>query len=196
ATGLAATRRSVAGAVTTRRASVATSTESAELTLPSARELREGALLDRAFTRAAGAPLVAGNGVRLLQNAAENYPAWLDAIRYARQRIFFENYFIVDDDVGREFAEALSAAARTGVRVRLIYDWVGSLRKSSRRFWRRLEAAGVEVRCFNPLRFTSPLDVLHRDHRKMLAVDGRVGFVTGLCVGSMWMGNPARGIDP
>jgi len=175
---------------------LATSTESAELTLPSARELREGALLDRAFTRAAGAPLVAGNGVRLLKNATENYPAWLDAIRHARQRIFFENYFIVDDDVGREFAEALSAAARTGVRVRLIYDWVGSLRKSSRRFWRRLEAAGVEVRCFNPLRFTSPLDVLHRDHRKMLAVDGRVGFVTGLCVGSMWMGNPARGIDP
>jgi cardiolipin synthase len=175
---------------------VATSTESAELPLPSARELREGALLDRAFTRAAGAPLVAGNGVRLLRNAAENYPAWLDAIRHARQKIYFENYFIVDDEVGREFAEALSAAARVGVRVRLIYDWMGSLRKSSRRFWRGLEASGVEVRRFNPLRFTSPLDVLHRDHRKMLTVDGRVGFVTGLCVGAMWKGNEARGIAP
>jgi cardiolipin synthase len=172
------------------------STESAELTLPSARELREGALLDRAFTRAAGAPLVAGNGVRLLKDAAENYPAWLEAIRQARHKIYFENYFIVEDKTGREFAEALASRARAGVRVRLIYDWVGALGKTSRKFWRGLAEAGVEVRRFNPLRFVSPLDVLHRDHRKMLAVDGRVGFVTGLCVGDMWVGNPARGIEP
>ena len=172
------------------------STESAELALPSAREQRDSALLDRAFTRAAGAPLVAGNGVRLLKDATENYPVWLDAIRHARHRIFFENYFIVDDEVGREFAAALAGAARSGVRVRIIYDWMGSFGKTSRRFWRGLTDAGVEVRCFNPLRFSSPLDVLHRDHRKMLAVDGRVGFVTGLCVGSLWMGNAARGIAP
>jgi cardiolipin synthase A/B len=175
---------------------VASSTESAELALPSARELRESALLDRAFTRAAGAPLVSGNGVRLLKDASENYPAWLEAIRHARHKIYFENYFIVDDEVGREFADALATAARAGVRVRLVYDWVGSLRKTSRRFWRGLTDAGVEVRCFNPLRFASPLDVLHRDHRKMLAVDAKVGFVTGLCVGSMWMGKPARGVAP
>ncbi len=172
------------------------SNESAGLTLPSARNAGESALLDRAFTRAAGAPLVSGNGVRLLKNAAANYPAWLEAIHDARHKIYFENYFIVDDRTGREFADALASRARAGVRVRLIYDWVGALGKTSRRFWRVLTDAGVEVRRFNPLRFASPLDVLHRDHRKMLAVDGRVAFVTGLCVGDSWVGDPARNIEP
>jgi cardiolipin synthase len=158
--------------------------------------LRESALLDRAFTRAAGAPLVAGNGVRVLKDAAENYPAWLEAIRQARHKIYFENYFIVEDRTGAQFAEALAARARAGVRVRLIYDWVGALGKASGKFWRRLTDAGVEVRCFNRLRFASPLDVLHRDHRKVLAVDSRIGFVTGLCVGDMWAGDNSKDIEP
>jgi cardiolipin synthase len=157
---------------------------------------REAALLDQAFTRAAGAPLVHGNGVRLLQDASGNYPAWLEAIRGARHRVYFESYFIADDAVGREFAAALAERARAGVRVRLVYDWLGSLRRASRQFWRALTEAGVEVRCFNPPRFLDPLEALHRDHRKMLAVDGHVGYVTGLCVGSMWCGDPARGREP
>lgn len=161
-----------------------------------ARDSRESALLDRAFTRAAGAPLVAANGVRLLKDAAENYPAWLEAIAGAQRKVYFENYFIVEDRTGRQFADALASRARAGVRVRLIYDWVGALGKTSRKFWRGLTDAGVEVRCFNRMRFTSPLDVLHRDHRKMLAVDGRVGFVTGLCVGDMWAGDSPRGKEP
>ena len=172
------------------------SSEPAGLTVATARDARESALLDRAFTRAAGAPLVAGNGVRVLKNAAENYPAWLEAIHSARQKIYFENYFIVDDPTGREFAAALAEKARAGVLVRLVYDWMGSFHKASRSFWRGLTDAGVQVRCFNPLRFASPLQVLHRDHRKMLAVDGRVGFVTGLCVGNLWVGDPSRGIEP
>lgn len=157
---------------------------------------RDAELLDQAFTRAAGAPLVRGNQVRLLKDAAENYPAWLDAIRSARDCIYFENYFICEDEVGAEFAAALAARARAGVRVRLIYDWLGAFRKASRHFWRGLNAAGVEVRRFNPPRLLSPVESLHRDHRKMLAVDGRVGFITGLCVGDMWIGNAARGRDP
>jgi cardiolipin synthase len=156
----------------------------------------EGTLLDRAFTRAGGAPLVRGNGAHLLKDGAENYPAWLNAIRNAEQKIYFENYFICEDEVGVEFADALAARARAGVRVRLIYDWVGAFRRTSRHFWRTLSAAGVEVRCFNPPRLLSPIEVLHRDHRKMLAVDGRVGFITGLCVGRMWLGDPARGREP
>jgi cardiolipin synthase A/B len=165
------------------------------VTLPAA-SAREGALLDRAFTRAAGAPLVDGNAVRLLKNAAENYPAWLEAIHSARQKIYFENYFVCDDQIGREFAAALADRARAGVRVCFVHDWLGSLNKASRRFWRTLRDAGVEVRTFNRLKFTSPMDALHRDHRKVLAVDGRIGFVTGLCVGDMWVGDAARGIAP
>jgi cardiolipin synthase len=157
---------------------------------------RDGALLDRAFSRAAGAPLVDGNRVRLLKDAAANYPAWLEAIHSARSKIYFENYFICEDRIGREFAAALRERARAGVRVCVIRDWLGSLHKASAGFWRTLTEAGVEVRTFNKLRFASPSDVFHRDHRKVLAVDGRIGFVTGLCVGDMWVGDPAKGLDP
>jgi len=153
-------------------------------------------LLDQAFTRAAGASLVPGNSVRLLKDGNENYPAWLDAIDAAERSILFENYMFYEDEVGLRFSGALAAKAHAGVRVRLIYDWLGSVPHTSRRFWRTLRAAGVELRVFNPPRLTGPFGWLHRDHRKMLAVDGRVGFVTGLCVGRMWMGDPARGISP
>jgi cardiolipin synthase len=151
-----------------------------------ARDTRDGALLDQAFSRAAGAPLIAGNGVRLLKDGEDNYAAWLAALRQAKHKIYFENYFIVDDRTGREFAEALMERARAGVLVRLVYDWLGSFGKASRAFWRKLSDAGVHVRCFNPPRFVAPLDALHRDHRKVIAVDGHTGFVTGLCVGDMW----------
>jgi cardiolipin synthase len=157
---------------------------------------RVHALADQAFSRAAGAPLVEGNHVRLLEDASENYPAWLDAIRGARTRIHFESYIVYDDEVGEEFAAALVAKAREGLRVRLVYDWLGGLGKTSPRFWERLRAGGVEVRCYNPPRLSAPLGWLSRDHRKMLTVDGRIGFVTGLCVGAVWAGDPARGLAP
>jgi len=86
--------------------------------------------------------------------------------------------------------------AREGVRIRVIYDWLGAQGTSSWRFWRRMRQAGVEVRCFNPPRFDSPLGWLSRDHRKTIIVDGRVGFVSGLCVGQSWIGDAKRGIEP
>jgi cardiolipin synthase len=153
-------------------------------------------LADQAFSRAAGAPLVHGNAVRLLVDAAGNYPAWLAAIDSAERTIHFENYIFRNDEVGERFATALIAKAREGVSVRLIYDWLGGLGKTPRRFWRRLAAGGVQVRGFNPPSLDSPLGWLSRDHRKMLAVDGRVAHVTGLCVGREWAGDPERGIEP
>lgn len=154
------------------------------------------ALADRAFSRAVGAPLISGNGVRLLKDAAENYPAWLDAINKADRTVHFESYIIHEDDTGRLFADALIAKASQGVRVRLIYDWMGAFGKTSRKFWNRLRAGGVEVRCFNPPSLASPLGWLSRDHRKSLVVDGRIGFVAGLCVGDDWTGKPEEGKDP
>jgi cardiolipin synthase len=152
-------------------------------------------LAEQAFSRTAGAPLVPGNCIRLLKDARENYPAWLEAMRSATQTIHFESYIIYDDDVGREFADVLIAKAREGVRVRLLYDWLGSVRTSSR-FWRRLTEAGVEVRCFNPPSIDSPLGWLSRNHRKSISVDHRVAFVSGLCVGRMWIGDSKRGNEP
>ena len=160
-----------------------------EATVPRARA-------EQAFSRAAGAPLVPGNRVRILKNAQENYPAWLAAIGAARLKIYFENYIIADDAVGREFVAALAERARAGVQVRVIYDWLGSLGSGSRRLWRPLVAAGGEVRCFNPPRLADPVGWLERDHRKMVAVDGELGFVAGLCVSGKWAGDPVRGLAP
>ncbi|MBI1735394.1 MAG: cardiolipin synthase B [Candidatus Rokubacteria bacterium] len=153
-------------------------------------------LADQAFSRIGGAPLVAGNRVRLLKDAAENYPAWRQAIAAAERTVHFESYIIHDDPVGREFAELLAAKAGAGVTVRLLYDWFGGLGHAGRRFWRRLRRAGVDVRCFNPPRFDSPFGWLSRDHRKTIVVDHRLAFVTGLCVGQRWVGDAAHGNDP
>lgn len=149
-----------------------------------------------AFSRVAGVPLVEGNHVRLLKDARENYPAWLNAIDAANHHIYIENYIIYEDDTGRKFGDALIAKAREGVCVRLIYDWVGCLGKASRMFWNHLRGGGVEVRCYNPPRLDSPLGWLSRDHRKMLAVDSEVGFITGLCIGRKWEGIPEKKIEP
>lgn len=153
-------------------------------------------MANQAFARTAGAPLISGNYVELLKNATENYPAWLEAIHSAGQTIHFESYIVHEDEQGQRFAEALMEKARAGVSVRLIYDWVGGLTATSNKFWRALKHAGVEVRCFNPPSFVSPLAWLGRDHRKLLTVDGKIGFVAGLCVGQMWVGEPEKGIEP
>ena len=153
-------------------------------------------LAEHAFSRAAGAPLIQENCVRLLKNAGENYPAWLEAIAGAERHIHFECYIIHEDTTGDMFADALIAKARQDVRVRVIYDWMGGLGRTSRQFWKRLRAAGIEVRCYNRPRLDSPFGWLSRDHRKMLAVDGEIGFITGLCVGRMWVGQPEKAIQP
>jgi cardiolipin synthase A/B len=153
-------------------------------------------LAEQAFSRTTGASLTCGNRVSLLKDAAENYPAWLEALRSARQTIHFESYSIHEDDIGWQFGEVLANKAREGVKVRILYDWMGALGTTSRRFWRKLKEAGAEVRCFNPPRLDSPLHWVSRDHRKMIGVDGKVAFVTGLCVGRMWVGYPDRNIPP
>jgi cardiolipin synthase len=153
-------------------------------------------IVEQAYARATGSQLVTGNGVRLLVDAKENYPAWLEAIKGARRTIHFESFIIHEDDVGREFAAALIAKAREGVRVRVVYDWLGAVGKTSRRFWRNLRDAGVEVKGFNPPRYDEPFGWFNRDHRKMISVDGRVGFVMGLCVGRDWVGRPEKNQDP
>jgi cardiolipin synthase len=164
---------------------------SADVVLSSAR-----ALADQAFARAAGAPLVPGNSVRILKDAKENYPAWLEAIASARSTIHFETYIIHRDDIGLQFAEALAERARQGVRVRLLYDWLGSFSVTLRPRWPMLARAGVEVRSFNPPRIDRPFGWISRDHRKVLTIDGRLGFVSGLCVGRRWVGDPERHLEP
>jgi cardiolipin synthase len=153
-------------------------------------------LADQTFARAAGAPLIPGNTVRILRDAKENYPAWLEAIASATTTIHFETYIIHRDEIGLQFAKALADKARQGVRVRLLYDWLGSFSFSLRSRWPMLAHAGVEIRSFNPPRIDRPFGWISRDHRKVITIDGRVGFVSGLCVGLDWVGDPKRRLDP
>ena len=153
-------------------------------------------LAEQVLSRAAGAPLHGGNSIRLLIDARENYAAWLDRLEGARRTIHMEMYIIHEDETGREFADVLMRKAREGVRVRLLHDWMGGLFKTSGRFWGALREAGVDVRCFNSPRWDGPLGWISRNHRKVIVVDGRTAFVTGLCIGQVWRGFPDRGIDP
>lgn len=159
---------------------------------PAAAEQRSFA--ERAFLRAAGADPIDGNAVRVLLDAQENFPAWEQAIDAARHVILFEMYIFENDALGRTFAERLAARARAGVQVLVLCDWLGSWRSGA--LWRTLRAAGAQVRLFNPPHFASPFGWLSRDHRKTIVVDGRVGFVSGLCVSAKWYGNPARRLEP
>lgn len=151
---------------------------------------------EQMFARAAGAPLVGGNAVNVLRDAGENYPAWLSAIAGARRSVLFENYILTDDTIGRKFIAAMSERARAGVAIRLIYDWMGALGVGTHGMLQPLIEAGGQVRCFNKPRFDSPFGWLTRDHRKMVAVDSEIGYVSGLCVSDKWSGDPQRGIAP
>lgn len=154
------------------------------------------ALGEQALSRAAGAPLVPGNRIRLLRDATENYPAWLSAIERARRTVLVEAYILADDAVGNRFADALVGCVERGVRVRVLHDWLGDRGEAGRWFWRRLEDAGVDGRVFNPFRLDAPLAWVRRDHRKSLVIDGSVGFVSGLCIAERWAGVPERNVPP
>ncbi|HET7296410.1 MAG TPA: phospholipase D-like domain-containing protein, partial [Gemmatimonadales bacterium] len=148
-----------------------------------------------ALDRAAGARPISGNRLEHHPDSPRALDTMLAAIASARRWVHFENYIIRGDATGRRFADALAERAASGVGVRVLYDAFGSF-GTSRRYWRRLVQAGVEVRAFHPLLTRHPLDLLARDHRKLLVVDGGWGMVGGLCIGDEWAGDPARGRRP
>jgi cardiolipin synthase A/B len=146
--------------------------------------------MERAFARIADSDLRLGNTINLLRDSKENYPAWIEAIRSAERVVHFENFIIADDETGRRFAEVLMERAQAGVKVRVLYDWLGSSFRALPPFWRRMREAGVEARVFNPPRLTDPFWI-RRNHRKLITVDGRIGFVSGLCISDSWVGGKA-----
>jgi cardiolipin synthase A/B len=153
-------------------------------------------LAEQALSRAAGAPLHGGNAVEVLIDAPAHFAAWLAAIRGARHRVLLENYIVRDDAVGREFRDALAERAHAGVQVAVMVDWLGCLGQSRAAFWKPLRAAGGEVRVYNPLRLGEAFGWVHRDHRKLLVIDGNLGFVSGVCLSARWLGDERRGIAP
>lgn len=131
--------------------------------------------------------LIAGNRVQLLRHGREVFPAWLAAIDAARDRISLEMYIFADDVIGRAFGDALARAARRGVRVRLLYDFVGCL-DTSPEFFLRLREAGVHVIVYHSYRIWRPRfwALFRRNHRKTLVCDGRVAFAGGVNIADDW----------
>lgn len=151
---------------------------------------------EQALSRSAGAPLIGGNAVELLIDAQAHFDAWHKAVAAARRHVLFENYIIRDDRIGRAFRDALVERARAGVFVAVIGDWGGCLGQSRSSFWTPLREAGGHVRIYNPPRLGSSFGWVSRDHRKVLTVDGEVGFLSGVCLSEKWLGDPARDVPP
>lgn len=144
-----------------------------------------------AFAHLAGFPFTCGNGARLLIDGDETFPALLEALAGAEQYILFQFYILRDDTLGRRFKEALIERARAGVNVHVLYDDIGSF-FLSRRYRRDLREAGVEVSGFPGRRsLFRRFRINFRNHRKIVVVDGRVGFCGGLNIGDEYLhGDP------
>jgi cardiolipin synthase len=145
---------------------------------------------DVAITLAANlnAPLLPGNRVTLLENGDEIFPAMLDSIRNARESINLLTYVYWTGDIAQTFANELAAAARRGVKVRVLLDAFGA-RKMDRAWVEQMEKAGCEVEWFHPLRWDTLDRFNNRTHRKVLVVDGRIGFTGGVGIAQQWTGN-------
>jgi cardiolipin synthase len=135
-----------------------------------------------------GPPLVDGNRVDTLVNGREIFPSMLAAIKSARKTVTFETYIYWSGRIGKEFADALADRARAGVRVHVLVDWIGSSRMDSN-YLDTMKRAGVEIEKYHPPRWYTLHKLNNRTHRKLLVVDGRVGFTGGVGIADEWDGN-------
>jgi cardiolipin synthase len=135
-----------------------------------------------------GPPLAEGNRTQTLLNGDEIFPSMLEAIAAAKKSITFETYIYWSGQVGKRFADALSARARAGVPVHILVDWVGS-QKMEEVLLEEMQAAGVEIYKYHPLHWYALDRINNRTHRKLLVVDGRVGFTGGVGIADEWNGH-------
>ncbi|VTU17248.1 putative cardiolipin synthase YwiE [Variovorax sp. RA8] len=153
---------------------------------------REYALHDEQYQRALGVLLgpaiTDGNRFEALHNGDRIFPPMLAAIRGARHSITFETYIYWSGDIGKAFADALAERSRAGVKVHVLLDWVGSS-KVDESFLTEMEAAGVQVRKFHKPSWYDLAKMNNRTHRKLLVVDGRIGFTGGVGIAPAWTGD-------
>jgi cardiolipin synthase A/B len=135
-----------------------------------------------------GSALAEGNRVEILKNGVQIFPSMLAAIRNARRTINLEFYIYWDGEIGRTFTEALAERARAGVKVNVILDAVGSA-TMSHDLIEFLQRNGVNIEWYHPLRWYTLSRVNHRTHRKVLVVDGEIGFTGGVGIADEWMGD-------
>jgi cardiolipin synthase len=135
-----------------------------------------------------GPALVDGNRAETLLNGDEIFPAMLKAIREAKRTITFETYIYWSGKIGKEFADALSERARSGVKVHILLDAIGS-QKMEAALLDEMKQSGVEIEKYHPIRWYTLDRVNNRTHRKLLVTDGRIGFTGGVGIADEWSGH-------
>ena len=141
------------------------------------------------------APLVIGNSVALLRDGPGTYAAMYRAIRQAKDHVNLEVYVLEADEIGRQLADLLLQRQQEGIQINVIYDSIGSI-NTSPDFFARLRAAGARVLEFNPInpaKGRSSYVIDHRDHRKILIVDGATAFTGGINFSSVYSGGSFGG---
>jgi cardiolipin synthase A/B len=143
---------------------------------------------EREMSTLLGPTILLGNSIVALQNGDEIFPAMLKAIRGAQSTINFETYIYWSGVTGDEFAKALIERVRAGVKVHLMLDWLGS-EKMKQQLLTEMQDAGVEIERYHALRWYSLGKLNNRTHRKVLIVDGKIGFTGGVGIADEWMGH-------
>jgi cardiolipin synthase A/B len=142
----------------------------------------------RSMGRLLGPPVIEGNRIQTLVNGDEIFPSMLEAIRSARETVNFETFIYWSGDIGKAFADALSERARSGVRVNVMLDWFGCS-DIDEAYVNEMKHAGVDVYRYNPLRWYTLGLMNNRTHRKLLVIDGKVGFTGGVGIATQWTGH-------
>lgn len=145
-----------------------------------------------AFTKEAieklyGTKFTGGNEVRLLWKSEESFNVIFNAVSEAKKFICLEFYIFRDDDTGTELADLLIRKALQGVSVYVLYDHFGSF-GTSKKFWRKMKSAGIHVLASHPFKWTSPLKYAHRNHKKIIIIDGAKTFTGGLNIANEYRG--------
>jgi len=135
-----------------------------------------------------GPTVLPGNLIVDFQNGDEIFPAMLEAIKGAKRTITFETYIYWSGEIGKKFADALSERAQAGVEVRMVIDWVGTIKMDDAMLG-QMKAAGVLIEKYRPLRWYNISRMNNRTHRKLLVVDGKIGFTGGVGIADQWAGN-------
>jgi cardiolipin synthase len=141
----------------------------------------------RSLSALLGPPIAEGNKIDTLLNGDEIFPAMLTAIRSAKTTITFETYIYWSGSIGQEFVDALTERAAAGVRIHVLLDWVGSV-KMDAQLLEALKRAGVEVERFHEPHWSNWGQLNNRTHRKLLVIDGRIGFTGGVGIADQWRG--------
>ncbi len=134
-----------------------------------------------------GPPIIEGNKVEVLLNGDQIFPSMLDAIRKAEKTITFETYIYWSESIGKEFSDALIERARAGVKVHVMLDFIGSI-KMDEPAMDAMKAAGIKLERFHKPVWWKFTKLNNRTHRKVLIVDGKIGFTGGVGIADQWRG--------